>query len=161
MQDLLMNLSSNNTAQSNHPTPVSQEPPSDPSSVSFEQYRSPLVNSYYTPNYATLMNASGTEEPEPPAIPPLPPSPISPSTVPVTSTTLHYRSLQSTPAISPKSNMINLGNYFPSVGTDPPNRKRYHTAPRDKQRVYYILLNTSIMKFIYFVLFFLFRLLRQ
>lgn len=143
-----MNLSSNNTAQSNHPTPVSQEPPSEPSSVSFEQYRSPLVNSYYTPNYASLQNATATDDPEPPAIPPLPPSPISPGPITVTSSTLHYRSLQSTPAISPKSNIINLGNYFPSSGTDPPNRKRYHTAPRDKQRVRYIYYITSITGYI-------------
>lgn len=136
-----MNLSSNNTTQSNHPTPVSQEPPSDPSSVSFEQYRSPLVNSYYTPNYATLQSGSGAEDTEPPKIPPLPPSPVTPTSITVTSTTLHYRSLQTTPVISPKTKMLNLGNYFPSVATDPPNRKRYHTAPRDKQRVSFQLFN--------------------
>ncbi|XP_071055936.1 discoidin domain-containing receptor 2-like isoform X2 [Onthophagus taurus] len=147
MKDLLMNLSSGNNPAptSSHPTPVSAEAPSDPSSVSFEQYRSPLVNSYFTPNYATLRvttNATPTtppEEPEhddqPPEVPPLPTSPSllhSPINV---SSPLHYRSLQSTPSISPKSKIVNLGNYFPRVSTDPPNRKRYHTAPREKQRM--------------------------
>lgn len=137
-QDLLMNLSSNNTNQSNHPTPVSQEPPSDPSSISFEQYRSPLVNSYYTPNYASLRSNSAAEETEPPAVPPLPPSPLTPSPITVEQSPLHYRSLQNTPAVNSKTKTINSSNYFPRMATDPPNRKRYHTAPRDKQRVRYI-----------------------
>lgn len=163
-QDLLMNFSSSNNApQSNHPTPVSQEPPSDPSSISFEQYRSPLVNSYYTPtNYATLRRSTSlAEEPEaPPSVPPLPPSPMTPHT-PSSSITLggsvvsninvvsnvnvvatkdpspmHFRSLQSTPVVTTKTKTINTGTHFPRErATDPPNRKRYHTAPRDKQRV--------------------------
>ncbi|KAK9754778.1 Protein tyrosine and serine/threonine kinase [Popillia japonica] len=137
MKDLLMNLSTNNNgANSSHPTPVSQEPPADdPASVSFEQYRSPLVNSYFTPNYATLRVSSAVPEPEdPPEVPPLPTSPSllqNPITV---SSPLHYRSLQ-TSSINSKSKIVNLGNYFPRVGTDPPNRKRYHTAPREKQRI--------------------------
>ncbi|XP_064215339.1 discoidin domain-containing receptor 2 isoform X2 [Tribolium castaneum] len=137
MKDLLMNLSSsNNAAQSSHPTPVSQEAPGDSSSVSFEQYRSPLVGNYYTPNYATLRCSSTMEEPEePPEVPPLPDSPTLHQSPISASSPLHYRSLQSTPAISPKSKMINLGNYFPRVATDPPNRKRYHTAPREKHRI--------------------------
>ena len=132
-----MNLSSsNNAAASSHPTPVSQEAPGDSSSASFEQYRSPLVGNYYTPNYATLRCSSTIEEPEePPEVPPLPDSPTLHQSPISASSPLHYRSLQSTPAISPKSKMINLGNYFPRVATDPPNRKRYHTAPREKQRV--------------------------
>jgi hypothetical protein len=44
---------------SSHPTPASQDPPSDPPSLTFEQYRSPLVNSYYGPNYATLRSNTG------------------------------------------------------------------------------------------------------
>lgn len=138
-----MNLSSGNTAPSNnnsHPiTPVSQGPAGDQSSVSFEQYRSPLVGSYYTPNYATLRCSSGIEETDTaPDVPPLPDSPtLHQSPMSNASTPLHYRSLQSTPAISPKSKMINLGNYFPRVSTDPPNRKLYHTAPREKHRVCY------------------------
>ncbi|CAH1372606.1 discoidin domain-containing receptor 2-like [Tenebrio molitor] len=137
MKDLLMNLSSsNNAAASSHPTPVSQEAPGDPSSVSFEQYRSPLVGNYYTPNYATLRCSSTIEEPEePPEVPPLPDSPTLHQSPISASSPQHYRSLQSTPAISPKSKMINLGNYFPRVATDPPNRKRYHTAPREKHRI--------------------------
>ncbi|KAJ3661415.1 hypothetical protein Zmor_005810 [Zophobas morio] len=137
MKDLLMNLSSsNNAAASSHPTPVSQEAPGDSSSASFEQYRSPLVGNYYTPNYATLRCSSTIEEPEePPEVPPLPDSPTLHQSPISASSPLHYRSLQSTPAISPKSKMINLGNYFPRVATDPPNRKRYHTAPREKQRI--------------------------
>lgn len=145
-----MNLASNNTAESNHPTPVSQEPPSDPSSVSFEQYRSPLVNSYYTPNYATIVKASAVGELQPPVIYPLPPSPAEQIPITVASTILHYRSLQTTPVISPKSKMINLGHYFPSVGTDPPNRKRYHTAPRDKQRVSYVCRDLSVINLYWF-----------
>ncbi|XP_019870769.2 discoidin domain-containing receptor 2 [Aethina tumida] len=148
MKDLLMNFSSNNNgnnANISHPiTPVSQqEPPAATDPPSFEQYRSPLVANYYTPNYATLRCSSALDDQEtPPDVPPLPDSPTlhqspiggggggqSPSP-------LHYRSLQSTPAtINPKSKMINLGNYFPSVATDPPNRKRYHTAPREKHRI--------------------------
>ena len=38
---------------SSHPTP------SDPPSLTFEQYRSPLVNSYYGPNCATLRSNTG------------------------------------------------------------------------------------------------------
>ncbi|KAJ3661411.1 hypothetical protein Zmor_005806 [Zophobas morio] len=121
MKDLLMNLSSsNNAAASSHPTPVSQEAPGN----------------LHTPNYATLRCSSTIEEPEePPEVPPLPDSPTLHQSPISASSPLHYRSLQSTPAISPKSKMINLGNYFPRVATDPPNRKRYHTAPREKQRV--------------------------
>lgn len=154
-----MNLSSSNNAapQSNHPTPISQEPPSDPSSVSLEQYRQPLVNNYYQPNYASVHGGSvaddlGSEvEVDAPNIPPLPPSPISPSPIPVQSNNLHYRSLQTTPVISPKTKMINLGSYFPSVATDPPNRKRYHTAPRDKQRVSFrVRMFEKVSKMIFF-----------
>lgn len=133
-----MNLSpSTNAAASSHPTPVSQdqEPPGDSSSVS-EQYEPPLVTILYTPNYSTLRCSSAMgEQEEPPEIPPLPDSPTLHQSPISASSPLHYRSLQSTPAISPKSKMINLGNYFPRVATDPPNRKRYHTAPREKHRV--------------------------
>ncbi|XP_017777041.1 PREDICTED: discoidin domain-containing receptor 2-like [Nicrophorus vespilloides] len=138
MKDLLMTFSSsnNNGGNSNHPTtPIAQEPQAD--SVTFEQFRSPLVNSYFTPNYATLRMSTAVADPEePPEVPPLPSSPsLHQSPITVSSSPLHYRSLQSTPVISPKSKMINLGNYFPRVATDPPNRKRYHTAPREKQRI--------------------------
>jgi hypothetical protein len=44
---------------SSHPTPASQDPPSDPPSLTFEQYHSPLVNAYYGPNYATLRSNTG------------------------------------------------------------------------------------------------------
>jgi len=44
---------------SSHPTPASQDPPSDPPSLTFEQYHSPLVNAYYGPNYATLHSNTG------------------------------------------------------------------------------------------------------
>lgn len=132
-----MNLSpSNNAANSSHPTPVTQEPTGEPSPVSFEQYRSPLVNSYFTPNYATLrISTSIPDTDDPPEVPPLPTSPsLHHNSLTTTSTPLHYRSLQNTPVISPKSKILNLSNHFP-VSTDPPNRKRYHTAPREKHRV--------------------------
>lgn len=135
-----MNLSSsNNVATSNHPTPVSPGPVSDPPSATFEQYRSPLVDSYYSSSKcASLRCSSSIEDPEePPEVPPLPVShtlqedPV----VPAESTNgvlpSYYRSLQS----SPKSNVVNLGHHFPKIASDPPNRKMYHTAPRDKQRV--------------------------
>jgi hypothetical protein len=65
-QDLLMNLAPVNSngmvPVSSHPTPASQDPPSDPPSLTFEQYRSPLVNSYYGPNYATLRSNTGLLE---------------------------------------------------------------------------------------------------
>jgi hypothetical protein len=62
-KDLLMNfapVNSNGMVHvSNHPTPASQDPPSDPPSLTFEQYRSPLVNTYYGSNYATLHSNTG------------------------------------------------------------------------------------------------------
>ncbi|XP_071443224.1 discoidin domain-containing receptor 2-like [Hetaerina americana] len=45
---------------------------------------------------------------------------------------MHFRSLQSTPLTAPRSQAINLSNYFPRVASDPPSRKRYHTAPRER-----------------------------
>lgn len=50
---------------------------------------------------------------------------------------LQFRSLQATPAMGPRTDggVVNLSGYFPRVGTDPPSRKRYHTAPREKHRV--------------------------
>ncbi|KAJ8985109.1 hypothetical protein NQ317_012759 [Molorchus minor] len=149
MKDLLMNLSSGTAAPSAPSRPVTPvschhdtSTAGDRSSMSFEQYRAPLVTGYYAPNYATLRcSSSAAEEPdESPEVPPLPDedesSTIHQDDVAATSSSaLHYRSLQSTPSISPKSKMINLGNYFPRVATDPPNRKRYHTAPREKHRL--------------------------
>lgn len=147
-QDLLMTFSSSNgnagTGSNAHPTPIAQEPQTDP--MGYEQFRAPLVNStYYAPNYATLRisrtmpndaDQLDDDEEDPPEVPPLPSSPsLHHSPITTVASPMHYRSLQSTPAISPKSKMINLGNYFPRVATDPPNRKRYHTAPREKQRV--------------------------
>lgn len=142
-----MNFSSNNNnaAHSNHPTPVSSDPQTDPS-VSFEQYRSPLVNTYFVPNYATLRvpsttptaaaSASQSEPEEPPQVPPLPVTPtLIQCPITVSPSPLHYRSLQSTPVLSASSKMVNLGNYFPHVATDAQNRTRYHTAPREKHRV--------------------------
>lgn len=132
-----MNLSSGNNPQMNTtPTPVSQHPPTD-ASLSFEHYRSPLVNSYYTPNYATLRCSSVIQDPEdPPDVPPLPNSQtLHHSQMVTTSTPVHYRSLQNTPSLSPKSKEINLISYFPSSGSDTVSRKRYHTAPREKHRV--------------------------
>jgi hypothetical protein len=62
-QDLLMNLVPGNSNGmihvSSHPTPASQNPPSDPPSLTFEQYHSPLVNAYYGPNYTTLHSNTG------------------------------------------------------------------------------------------------------
>ncbi|XP_065161564.1 discoidin domain-containing receptor 2-like isoform X1 [Atheta coriaria] len=147
-QDLLMTFSSSNgnagTGSNAHPTPIAQEPQTDP--MGYEQFRAPLVNStYYAPNYATLRisrtmpndaDQLDDDEEDPPEVPPLPSSPsLHHSPITTVASPMHYRSLQSTPAISPKSKMINLGNYFPRVATDPPNRKRYHTAPREKQRI--------------------------
>lgn len=137
-----MNLSSsNNAATSNHPTPVSPELISDPPSGTFEQYRSPLVDSYYcSSKCASLRCSSSIEDPEePPEVPPLPAShtvqneidPLEGNGPPPS----YYRSLQTTPNLSPKSNAVNLGHHFPKITSDPPNRKIYHTAPRDKQRV--------------------------
>lgn len=134
-----MNLSPSNNAanSSSHPTPVTQEPTGEQSPVSFEQYRSPLVNSYFTPNYATLrVSTSIPDADDPPEVPPLPTSPsLHHNSLTTSSTPLHYRSLQTTPIISPKSKMLNINNHL-TMSTDPPNRKRYHTAPREKHRVY-------------------------
>ncbi|KAK4877698.1 hypothetical protein RN001_010204 [Aquatica leii] len=142
MKDLLMNLSSgNNVTANSHPiTPVSQGPPSDLPSESFEEFKSPLVDLYYSPNSNTARCSSSLddESEEPPEVPPLPSvqsleeDPVAPVG---SSPPAYYRSLQNTPNHSPKSNMINLGNYFPKIATDPPNRKLYHTAPREKQRI--------------------------
>jgi len=48
---------------------------------------------------------------------------------------LQFRSLQTTPIVGPRSQVINLSSYFPRVSSDPTSRKRYHTAPREKHRV--------------------------
>lgn len=133
-----MNLSSsNNATPSTNPTPVAQELNVD-TSPSFEQYRSPLVNNYFTaPNYATLRCSSVAQETEdPPEVPPLPASPTLHHTPLIAaSSPVHYRSLQNTPMISPKTKTFNLGSYFPSPTAEPVSRKRYHTAPREKHRV--------------------------
>lgn len=128
-----MNLSSSNpapTCNSRPITPISQDLPNEPI---FERYRSPLVDLYYVPTSGSVRCSSSLEECEdPPEVPPLPSaqsleqSPVAPP---------NYRSLQPTPNLSPNSNMINLGNYFPKIASDPPNRKLYHSAPREKQRV--------------------------
>nr|CAD7398615.1 unnamed protein product [Timema poppensis] len=148
MKDLLMNLAPVNSGGmvhvSSHPTPGSQDPPSDPPSLTFEQYHSPLVNSYYGPNYATLRSNSNSnpdeperniepEEPEEDKIPT--PSPT-PATPPVTGSfnSLQFRSLQTPSSGGPRNQVIDLSSYFPRVATDPPSRKRYHTAPREKHR---------------------------
>ncbi|KAJ9581012.1 hypothetical protein L9F63_023810, partial [Diploptera punctata] len=151
--DLLMNLAPvNNNGMvhvSSHPTPASQGPPSDPSSLTFEQYRSPLVNSYYGPNYATLRsntaeNIVPVEQEDSVTMPEEPEKQESDDTVTKTPTpppatgsfsSLQFRSLQTTPVVGPRSQVINLSNYFPRVASDPPSRKRYHTAPREKHRV--------------------------
>ncbi|PSN56057.1 hypothetical protein C0J52_11814 [Blattella germanica] len=144
--DLLMNLAPvNNNGMvhvSSHPTPASQDPPSDPPSLTFEQYRSPLVNSYYGTNYATLR--SNTEREGSISMPEETERPESDDTVTKTPTpppatgsfsSLQFRSLQTTPVVGPRSQVINLSNYFPRVASDPPSRKRYHTAPREKHRI--------------------------
>ncbi|KDR19267.1 Discoidin domain-containing receptor 2, partial [Zootermopsis nevadensis] len=144
--DLLMNLAPVNSNGmvhvSNHPTPASQDPPSDPPSLTFEQYRSPLVNTYYGPNYATLR--SNTDRDGSVSMPEETERQESDDTVTKTPTpppatgsfsSLQFRSLQTTPVVGPKSQVINLCNYFPRVASDPPSRKRYHTAPREKHRV--------------------------
>ncbi|XP_021920261.1 discoidin domain-containing receptor 2-like isoform X2 [Zootermopsis nevadensis] len=146
MKDLLMNLAPVNSNGmvhvSNHPTPASQDPPSDPPSLTFEQYRSPLVNTYYGPNYATLR--SNTDRDGSVSMPEETERQESDDTVTKTPTpppatgsfsSLQFRSLQTTPVVGPKSQVINLCNYFPRVASDPPSRKRYHTAPREKHRV--------------------------
>lgn len=132
-----MNFSTSNNQQSNHPTPVSQEPPNDPPSISFEQYQPAIGNSYFAQHFATLrINPNVQEQEDPPEVPPLPKSPnLLDDQVLISESPINYRSLQSTPAASPKSKMMNFSNYFPKVVTDPPNRKRYYTQPREKQRV--------------------------
>lgn len=130
-----MNLSSsNNATPSTNPTPVAQELNVE-TSPSFEQYRSPLVSDYFTA--PTLRSSAVAQEAEdPPEVPPLPASPTFHHTPLIAaSSPVHYRSLQSTPSISPKIKAFNLGSYFPSPTAEPVSRKRYHTAPREKHRV--------------------------
>ncbi|XP_068082101.1 discoidin domain-containing receptor 2 [Anabrus simplex] len=150
MKDLLMNLAPVNSNGmvhvSSHPTPASQDPPSDPPSLTFEQYRSPLVNSYYGPNYATLRTNTASNSEGMPSIPDeternevvdeaAPKTPTSPPVATGSFSSLQFRSLQTTPVVGPRSQVINLSNYFPRVASDPPSRKRYHTAPREKHRL--------------------------
>lgn len=135
-----MNLSSsNNGAVNSHPiTPVSQGPPSDPLSASFQHCRSSLVDLYYAQNcLGAFCSSSQEESEEPPEVPPLPSALSLEQTSSVNSPT-YYKSLDSTPIESPKSTLINLGNYFPKITTmptDSPNRKLYQTASREKQKV--------------------------
>lgn len=130
-----MSFSSNNAAQSTNPTSTAPELTVADSTPSFEQYRSPLMSDYYAaPNYASLRCSSAPED-DIPDVPPLPESPqLHSSPVVSGSSPVHYRSLQSTPIVSPKTKVINLENYFPN-GTETVGRKRYHTAPREKHRV--------------------------
>ncbi|KAF5282399.1 hypothetical protein FQA39_LY17596 [Lamprigera yunnana] len=141
MKDLLMNLSSGNNLNSNsHPiTPVSQGPPSDPPSASLEEYKSSLIDLYYASNSNNPRCSSSVEDDseEPPEVPPLPSAQSleQNSTPPSETSPTYYKSLENTPNHGSKSNMINLGNYFPKITTDAPGRKLYNTAPREKQRV--------------------------
>ncbi|XP_060534695.1 discoidin domain-containing receptor tyrosine kinase B-like [Cylas formicarius] len=145
MKDLLMNFSTSQPSAPSRPiTPMSHHDPTmDPVPMTYEEYRSSLVGNYCPPNYSTLRCSANIDEPDEetdeaaPEVPPLPDSPDFLESPPNQSngTPLHYRSLQSTPTMSPKSKMINLGNYFPRAPVDPADRKRYHTAPREKHRV--------------------------
>lgn len=151
-----MNLtpSANIVPNSNQPTPLSQEAPNDPS-LSFEQYGSPLVDTYYKSTYPTTTSIhsnipteqiyqnnlntenncdSNTTDP----FEKLRSSSNCHTPISSTSTTpRHYRSLpQNSPSIDqPRSKISNLHNNFQRSGTDTPSRKRYHTAPREKHRV--------------------------
>lgn len=133
-----MNLSStSNPPLSSHPTPVDQELTPDRASLTFEQHRFPLVNSYYKTTYPALSTASITqaEAEEPPEVPPLPRSPSLRSNTLAKCSPVHYRSLQTTPTISPNSKIATAESYFPSTASETPSKKRYHTAPREKHRV--------------------------
>ncbi|XP_069672630.1 discoidin domain-containing receptor 2-like isoform X2 [Periplaneta americana] len=130
MKDLLMNLAPVNSNGmvhvSSHPTPASQDPPSDPPSLTFEQYRSPLVNSYYGPNYATLR--SNTDRDGSVSMPEETERQESDDTVTKTPTpppatgsfsSLQFRSLQTTPVVGPRSQVpppIITWNIAPSMG---------------------------------------------
>ncbi|KAJ8948705.1 hypothetical protein NQ318_017873, partial [Aromia moschata] len=162
-QDLLMNLSSGSAppaAPSRPVTPVSQREPSDAdnrSSVSLravpiaaggQLLRSPelrhvevSVSSRRAGSVTrgpTTTRCGGSSYPPPRRHIVLIAASLQKSDLssPNLISSFRCRSLQNTPALSPKSKMINLGNYFPRVATDPPNRKRYHTAPREKHRVH-------------------------
>lgn len=133
-----MNLSStSNPPASSHPTPVDQELIPDRASLTFEQHRFPLVNNYYKTTYPPLSTASVSqaEAEEPPEVPPLPRSPSLRGSTLLKTSPVHYRSLQSTPMISPNSKIVGFESYFPSTTSETPSKKRYHTAPREKHRV--------------------------
>jgi len=48
---------------------------------------------------------------------------------------IHFQNTLQGSERSSSNQIINLGNYFPRVASEPTNRKRYHTAPREKHRV--------------------------
>nr|CAI5859950.1 unnamed protein product [Callosobruchus analis] len=164
MKDLFMNFSNSNQQQtviSRPATPaISQLGSATPfdrnSQISYGQYRSSLETAYYAPNYTTLMCPSSSaaaadrseEAGEAPEVPPLTDDETPEATEnekddneddgecrSVIGGQLSYRSRQSTPSLSSKSQVINLGNYSPKLTADTTDRKRYHTSPRDNCRV--------------------------
>ncbi|KAH1002204.1 hypothetical protein HUJ04_008315 [Dendroctonus ponderosae] len=144
MKDLLMNFSSGNAQNANQSVPIT--PVSHPDSclepitpMTYEEYRSSLAGNYYTPSTYTTLRCSETapiespdfneEAPTPPEVPPLPDTPDIQAPI----APLNYRSLQSTPSLSPKSMVMNLSNYFPRESGE--RGKKFYTAPREKHRI--------------------------
>ncbi|XP_024085366.1 discoidin domain-containing receptor 2-like isoform X1 [Cimex lectularius] len=154
MKDLLLNLSPMNTGivhVSAQPTPASQDPPSDQSSMCFEHtqhYHTPLVNPYYaSTTYASIRAESPMRREESihsdvshkEAV-----DDVSDNNSITGSlsgkayqsySTLQFRSIQNPPlVINGKPNNLSATPYA-VTGPDSPVRKRYHTAPREKNRM--------------------------
>ncbi|XP_025835674.1 discoidin domain-containing receptor 2-like [Agrilus planipennis] len=144
MKGLLMNFSSaNNTEGSDHPTPLSQGPPSHHNSIHSanctDQYQTPLVNSYFSDKIEVMKDFTTMPEPvlslETPPPMDMTEGYWQEGPVYIEESPPHYHSLQGTPNASPKSNLIDLGSFFPKVDGSKTTKKRYHTAPREKQRI--------------------------
>ncbi|XP_014291847.1 discoidin domain-containing receptor 2 [Halyomorpha halys] len=135
MKDLLMNLSPLNTSMvhvSSQPTPASQDPSSDQSSMCFEatqHYHTPLVSPYYSsaPAYTSVRtespihtNGQGEELVQNEGI-------VKESDE---DTQTQTKSMTT-------SRSLGRGAASPYAVTGPgsPVRKRYHTAPREKHRM--------------------------
>ncbi|KAF6201840.1 hypothetical protein GE061_004235 [Apolygus lucorum] len=156
MKDLLLNLSPMNGSMvqvSAHPTPASADPPSDLSSMCFDQtqhYHTPLVSPYYaTTTYAAVRSepkirrdesamSEVSQLKEPAADDGSDASSVAGSMSSSKLQTGSYSTLQfrTQPlATSPINGGKAQASPYAVTGPDSPIRKRYHTAPREKHRM--------------------------
>ncbi|XP_059473553.1 discoidin domain-containing receptor 2-like isoform X2 [Neocloeon triangulifer] len=129
LEELLMTPS----APPSCPSPQGNQVPLSSSSNTLyyeRQYRSPLIDAARAQNgYAATANLHrGTSLS----------ADLDGSDIEDEHSPLRYNSMEGslqTGERSSNNQIVNLGNYFPRVASEPTNRKRYHTAPREKHRV--------------------------